>query len=622
MIFSKIVKLAASRSKYSNNQVGSNLQRQHLRASLIVFLTLLSIPLIFLIQRSYEQINKDTLQKYVWKSQHITKQINDKISLMIQIEENRPASDYQFFKLSDQAAYGEVQLTLSPLASIPDQSKIPGIIGFFQVDNDGLFSCPTLPQTENEQLKAEFLSENTGSGFDDLDERLNKREEVRKALLEGGFIDPTQQKTEADQSQETPEVVDLSSKPLNRNEIIVRIEPFQFKKSENGKLIFYRQVWRGPAKIIQGFVVSERGFLSGTLKPLLLTANFNTATLLTLHYQSRPFDSINHNPRKNTSAASKEQSGRNALVKHPVFVYKSALNKPLHDIELEIKAASLPLEAKAITGVLILGSLSFLILLGVFFIYRLGCKQIKLNEDRLNFVSAISHELKTPLTSIIMYAEMLRDGLVRDEQKKQSYYEFIYGEGERLGRLLSNVLHLAKLGRDTPDIALEYTPVSTIINLVRSRVSTLINNNDFTLNFCDKDFRCDTYEVLIDKDAFLQIALNLVDNAIKFSKELSADASIKQCVDIRFKCANSGGGFLCFSVRDYGPGVNQEDGRHIFDLFYRSGEELTRKTQGTGIGLALVSELCKAMNGSVDYTNHDQGVEFQVFIPYREHIKE
>ncbi|MDH3632388.1 MAG: ATP-binding protein, partial [Gammaproteobacteria bacterium] len=110
--------------------------------------------------------------------------------------------------------------------------------------------------------------------------------------------------------------------------------------------------------------------------------------------------------------------------------------------------------------------------------------------------------------------------------------------------------------------------------------------------------------IKIDIDWFIQIFINLVDNAVKFS----ANGAQKR-VDIR--CQQLQDGRIQFSVRDYGPGIDPDQMKKIFKLFYRSENELTRETVGTGIGLALVHQLASAMQTEVDVVNCEPGAEFR-----------
>ena len=111
----------------------------------------------------------------------------------------------------------------------------------------------------------------------------------------------------------------------------------------------------------------------------------------------------------------------------------------------------------------------------------------------------------------------------------------------------------------------------------------------------------------VDRDYFTQILINLVDNALKFSARAERRAVELACHGVREG--------VCFSVRDFGPGVARDQMRKIFRLFYRSGNELTRETVGTGIGLALVRQLAEAMGGRVDVVNREPGAEFRVTFP-------
>jgi len=235
--------------------------------------------------------------------------------------------------------------------------------------------------------------------------------------------------------------------------------------------------------------------------------------------------------------------------------------------------------------------------------YRLGAGQIDLARQQQDFVSAVSHELKTPLTSIRMYGEILREGWASDEQKK-TYYEYIFDESERLSRLIANVLQLARMTRNNLQLEAKPLPVAGLMDSIRSRVSAQIERAGFELNqCCDPEAGQATIDA--DPDWFIQIFINLVDNAIKFSASTE-----RKVIDIG--CQQLRDGSVQFSVRDYGSGVPADQMKKIFKLFYRSESELTRETVGTGIGLALVHQLARAMGGQVDVVNREPGAEFRV----------
>jgi len=263
------------------------------------------------------------------------------------------------------------------------------------------------------------------------------------------------------------------------------------------------------------------------------------------------------------------------------------------------------LPAGAASRVIFFSALCFLLLLslGCVLVYRLLLKHMRMAKQQQNFVSSISHELKTPLTSIRMYGEMLKQGWVQ-EQKKNEYYDFIFHESERLTRLINNILQLARMTRSELPLNLKVCDAAELIDLIRSTISTQVSTAGFSLELQPLN---EPAEVLIDADLFLQVIINLVDNALKFARK----AENKRVI-IRFEKNREQ---LLVSVRDFGPGIAHSDRKRIFTLFYRVENELTRETKGTGIGLALVSELLELMKAKIAVNNCQPGAEFILHFP-------
>ena len=117
--------------------------------------------------------------------------------------------------------------------------------------------------------------------------------------------------------------------------------------------------------------------------------------------------------------------------------------------------------------------------------YRFAVGQLRLARQQQDFVSAVSHELKTPLTSIRMYGEMLKAGWA-DEAKKQTYYDYIQSESERLSRLIDNVLQLARLTRSSHRIDAKSVRVTELLDLVRSKVATQVERAGFELRVAQR----------------------------------------------------------------------------------------------------------------------------------------
>lgn len=373
------------------------------------------------------------------------------------------------------------------------------------------------------------------------------------------------------------------------------IDPFQLRLLDSGHFVLFRKVWHDGQRYVQGALLERESFIRGLTETAFRDAALARMSNLIIAYQGDVLTVLQGQGGRRYLYSAAELSGE--------LLYQTALSTPLSDLQLIFSINRLPAGAAG-TLVTWVAIILVLVLCGGFYLmYRLGLGQIELARQQQDFVSAVSHELKTPLTSIRMYGEMLREGWATEE-KKRGYYEYIHDESERLSRLIDNVLQLARMTRN--ELRVEFRPVTVaeLMDGVRSKVSSQVARAGFSLDqSCDPDAA--GLAISVDTDGFAQIMINLVDNALKFS----ARAEHRQ-VDIR--CHRRTDKQVVFSVRDYGPGVPRGQMKKIFRLFYRSGNELTRETVGTGIGLALVHQLALAMHGRVDVIDAHPGAEFRV----------
>jgi signal transduction histidine kinase len=239
------------------------------------------------------------------------------------------------------------------------------------------------------------------------------------------------------------------------------------------------------------------------------------------------------------------------------------------------------------------------VLVGLIALYRLAAAQVRFAERRSNFVAAVSHELKTPLTAIRMHAEMLEEDLVDGAPKRRDYYRTITRESERLSRLIDNVLTFAQLERKSHQLE---TRVGDISGVVRESIDVLgphVRAHAFSLELQLPAPITLLPPVRFEPDALKQVLFNLVDNALKYARNGAERRILVRCLP------EAGG--VALSVCDQGPGVRRDQLKTIFEPFFRGENELTRKNQGSGLGLSLVKGLARAMGGSVRCENTHPG---------------
>jgi signal transduction histidine kinase len=278
------------------------------------------------------------------------------------------------------------------------------------------------------------------------------------------------------------------------------------------------------------------------------------------------------------------------------YQYRHRFAEPYDALAVELRLP--PLGDVAGAGTVY--ALSFLLVavgaVGLFALYRMVAVAVGFSERRSNFVAAVTHELKTPLTAIRMYGEMLRDGIVPTEEKRAEYYRTITTESERLSRLIDNVLEFSRLEKGTREMNLVVGDLAPVVEEAVEWLRPHAEKEGFGLVV---EAAPGLPPVRFDRDALVQVVFNLVDNALKYAR----DATDKR---IRVECCVQDGE-VALLVRDSGPGVPARHLSRLFEPFYRGEDELTRRTQGTGIGLALVKGLSERMGGVISGRNADAG---------------
>jgi two-component system, OmpR family, sensor histidine kinase SenX3 len=252
-----------------------------------------------------------------------------------------------------------------------------------------------------------------------------------------------------------------------------------------------------------------------------------------------------------------------------------------------------------------LGTVLFLLLIGgLVLIVALLVREVRLNERQSNFVSAVTHELKTPVASLKLYLDTLQ---MRDlpESRRADFYRTMRDDLDRLNTTINNVLNAA-MYTDRPVV--DPQPLD-FARLVR-RAMDLTRTRHQLSRECFAYDGPESLHVRGDAPALETAVLNLLDNAVKYSKD-------KDSVRVEVEVAADGDGQAHLRVRDHGIGMSRAHLRFIFNRFYRIGSEVRRSHTGTGLGLFIVKSVVKGHKGTVaaESAGPDRGSTFTVTLP-------
>jgi signal transduction histidine kinase len=250
--------------------------------------------------------------------------------------------------------------------------------------------------------------------------------------------------------------------------------------------------------------------------------------------------------------------------------------------------------------------LVLLVLLGgIALTLRATDREARLAQAKSNFVSNVSHELKTPLSLLSLFSEILELGRVSSEEKKTEYYRILRHESLRLNKMIDNILDFSKIeaGRKTYNFAAG--DMAEVIENVLSSYRYQIVNSGFDVQ---TNIQPDLPPVLIDRDAMSQAISNLLDNAIKYSRE------VKQ---LSISTATRGSD-LSIEVADKGIGIPRAEQAKVFEKFYRVGNGLVHDVKGSGLGLSLVKHIVEAHQGTISVESDlGKGTRFTILLPLK-----
>ncbi len=300
---------------------------------------------------------------------------------------------------------------------------------------------------------------------------------------------------------------------------------------------------------------------------------------------------FDHDPKTKDAVARMDISGRLPHWSVCVFMNDSALSGSDAFLVLALVLVGILVTAIVSAGVLIT---------------RLTLAQSRDARQKTSFVSAVSHELKTPLTSIRMYAELLLSKRVSNPAKQQDYLEVMVAESERLTRLINNILDFGKLeqGRKKYRIS-EFDMGDFLVECIRTN-QVRLKQAGFELITQVPD---QAFPVKTDRDAMAQVFLNLMDNAIKYA---GSGRFLKIILD---RTSHD----VQVKIQDDGPGIDPGLSEKIFDKFFRADNSLTTSKPGSGLGLSITRRMLRDLGGDIVMdTGVARGAGFIIRIPMHE----
>ena len=210
-----------------------------------------------------------------------------------------------------------------------------------------------------------------------------------------------------------------------------------------------------------------------------------------------------------------------------------------------------------------------------------------MTENYEDFVSTVSHELRTPLTSIRGFSDTMINSWDRlDDESKKKFLKIIKEQSERLITMVENLLSVTKLQSQNEKIILKSVRIQPVIQKVIQLIKPQYSGKNFIINIKEN-----VPEILADEDKFQQVMMNLIENACKYSdcnNDIWIEAGWGEDIN-----------FVKISVTNLGFGITKEDYEKIFTKFSRIDNPLTRKTQGSGLGLYITKNLLKKMDGEI-----------------------
>jgi two-component system phosphate regulon sensor histidine kinase PhoR len=296
------------------------------------------------------------------------------------------------------------------------------------------------------------------------------------------------------------------------------------------------------------------------------------------------------------------------------FLYEASFGKTLYAWRIQITPRNVDelraqAETERLLGVLLIPVSTVIIAVGLGVVWLSVRAERRASQLKSDFIANVSHELKTPLSLIRMFAELLATGKHKGEGTARDYAGIITRESDRLAHLIDNVLDFARLERGKASYNFAEGRLEEVVERALDVCRYRLEKEKIRLR---TEIGPDLPLVRMDEDAMTLVLLNLVDNAAKYG---GGEGVGGNAAEVSVKLLRAPGG-VTLSVRDWGPGISTLDQQRIFERFYRADSARARNVRGSGIGLSLVKHIAEAHGGRVEVESQPgQGASFSVFVP-------
>ena len=370
----------------------------------------------------------------------------------------------------------------------------------------------------------------------------------------------------------------------------VEVAPLQSVFIDPQRIFLFRRI-----------VIDERIYRQG----LVIRTDALLRHLAAAHFEPQPMADF---AGLTLSAADGDHPGATleagAGVSRARFRLQHTFPAPFDFLTATVRSENIPASASRRVVNTVLALLAVIFIGGFAAIFHSARTLVDLAERRARFVSSVTHELKTPLTNIRLYIEMLAQGMAPDPAREQAYFHILEAESERLARLIDNVLELSRLEKKQRPLEMVTGDFSEVLETVRGLMKAKLAHEGFGLTIEAREVPPFAY----DREAMIQVLINLIENSLKFGRH-----SAERQITVRVATDN---GHVRIAVSDTGPGIPRASLKKVFDDFYRVEDALTRTTGGTGIGLALVRQFVTAMGGTVSAAaNQGPGCTISLRLP-------